>query len=79
MTNEERDKRIIEIHTAVTLLVDQVSRHDKSLYGNGQLGLCDRVKEVEDGCNNCKDGRSSLIALIVAGCALIGTMWKILG
>jgi hypothetical protein len=50
MNNDDRDKMIIEIHAAVHGLIDEVKRHDKSLYGNGQPGLIHRFDVLEVKC-----------------------------
>lgn len=47
MNNERRDELLLEIHSAVHSISGIVDRHDKTLYGNGQPGVCSRLKEVE--------------------------------
>lgn len=79
MTNDERDTKINEIHTAVQVLVSQIQRHERSLYGNGSPGLCTRVQKIEDKHENESREWASIISLIMSGCAIIGLLWKILG
>lgn len=48
MTNDERDKTMMEIHTAVTVIAEKVENHDADLYGNGKPGIkldVDRLKQ----------------------------------
>jgi hypothetical protein len=47
MTNDERDRLLLEIHSTVHTTKEDVRRHDRTLYGNGQPGLCTRLKELE--------------------------------
>lgn len=47
MTNDERDKMILETHDAVIGIVDKVKSHQTDLYGNGKSGIkidVDRLK-----------------------------------
>lgn len=47
MTNDERDKMILETHDAVIGMVDKVESHNTDLYGNGKAGIkidVDRLK-----------------------------------
>lgn len=47
MTNDERDKMMLETHDAVIGMVDKVESHNADLYGNGKLGIkidVDRLK-----------------------------------
>ena len=48
MTNDERDKILLEIRGLLKGLEKDISRHDKTLYGNGQPGICSRVQTLED-------------------------------
>lgn len=47
MNNDKRDGMIVEIHAVVHSLKDVIDRHDKTLYGNGQPGLCKRLNDLE--------------------------------
>jgi len=47
MNNETRDKYTIDTHAIVKAIAEQVGRHDKTLYGNGQPGICKRVQVIE--------------------------------
>ena len=47
MDDDERDKMIIETHSAVTSIKEKVEDHHADLYGNGKPGLkmdVDRLK-----------------------------------
>lgn len=48
MSNDERDKLLLEIHGMVTSMKGDIGRHEKTLYGNGQPGLCSQVQELKD-------------------------------
>lgn len=48
MTNDERDAILLEIHGFMKSLEKDVGRHEKTLYGNGQPGICSRVQTLED-------------------------------
>lgn len=48
MTNEERDAILLEIRGLMKGLEKDVNRHDKTLYGNGQPGICSRLQTLED-------------------------------
>ena len=82
MTNPERDKLIRETHEAVTVLVSTVKRHDKTLYGNGQPGLCKDFTKVQTAQLECPARKSNqpatkiaLGAMIIAG---ISMAWKLI-
>ncbi len=47
MTNDERDDKINDIHTAVMVMADKVNSHDNTLYGNGRDGVVTRVIKLE--------------------------------
>ena len=64
MTNDERDKMANETHAAVMRMDGLIAEHHKSLYGNGRIGLCDRVQILET---------SGKIAISI--CAFIGTLF----
>jgi hypothetical protein len=48
MTNDERDRLLLEIHGMMSSIKSDVGRHEKTLYGNGQPGLCTQVQELKD-------------------------------
>ena len=48
MTDEERDIILLEIRAGVRGLEKDILRHEKTLYGNGQPGLCTKVQELQD-------------------------------
>jgi hypothetical protein len=50
MNNTEIAAKLDEISGQVSeikVIAEAVGRHDKSLYGNGQRGLCSRVDQIE--------------------------------
>ncbi len=53
MTNEERDKLLIQMSADMQEIKGLVSRHDHSLYGNGQPGLVSRVQTIEQRQVDC--------------------------
>jgi hypothetical protein len=53
MTNDERDRMIMETHDAVLTITGMVHDHHKTLYGNGQPGLKDRFLVVEKAHTEC--------------------------
>jgi len=81
MNNEERDKMLIEIHSAVHKNTGLIQRHDKTLYGNGRPGLCTAVEKlINDHINeervviNNEKSVASVIAIVMAACSIAGTM-----
>ena len=48
MTNDERDAILLEIRGTLKGIEKDIARHDKTLYGNGQPGVCARVQSLED-------------------------------
>lgn len=52
ITAEER-QMLVEMHGDIKSLMGLVKRHDHSLYGNGQPGLCQRVQEMEHNQRDC--------------------------
>ena len=48
MTNDERDELLLEIRGMLKGLEKDIGRHEKTLYGNGQPGLCSQVQELKD-------------------------------
>jgi hypothetical protein len=53
MTNDERDKHILEIRADLKLLLSRASDHGHTLYGNGQPGLLSRVQSIEQRQQEC--------------------------
>ncbi len=43
MTNDERDAKISETHTAVMVIAEKVDEHHTTLYGNSKPGLKEDV------------------------------------
>ncbi len=88
MNNEERDSKIIDIHTAVMVMAEKVDNHDNSLYGNGQPGLVNDVTLLKDRQDHCPARQANtlggkrlgvayvmmVIGLIMATVSIIG-MW----
>lgn len=61
MTNEERDRMILETHDAVIPLKMLSERHDRSLYGDGSKdnpGVISRMQAVEQTHSECPARRS---------------------
>lgn len=90
MTNEERDRYIMETHDAIIRLVPKVEDHSKTLYGNGKPGLKEELALVKIKQNDCparnaysgdnKRLNVSYVMMIVAIIAVIVnivlSMWK---
>lgn len=53
MTNEERDKMIVETRDAVIGMVPAVGNHDETLYGNTKPGLVKDVTLLQERQNQC--------------------------
>ena len=71
MNNDERDKTMMEIHTAVTVIAEKVENHDTDLYGNGKPGIkmdVDRLKQ------NHKRASILFLMVIPAVLALVGRL-----
>jgi hypothetical protein len=52
MTDEDR-KMLRETHDAVLTIRGMVADHHTTLFGNGRIGLKDRVTILEQGQENC--------------------------
>ena len=50
-----------EIHSEQARLIDACRRHDMSLYGNGQPGLCQRMDSVQTRQKDCPARQAGLI------------------
>ena len=53
MTNDDRDKIIMEMHADIKTLLSKVADHGKTLYGNGVPGVLSRVQAVEQRQTDC--------------------------
>jgi len=92
MNNDDRDKlleeisaKVGDIHSTMKLHTDILARHDKSLYGNGNPGICQRVDTIDTLQQECRKGQRNRAAslpawvqniialgsLITAGAALV--------
>ncbi len=76
MTNEERDRLLMEIHTAVHSNTEVLKRHEKELFGNGRPGLSQRVDIMETCAKTKKESMTSIVAFITALGALAGFIWN---
>ncbi len=81
MNNEERDNKIIEIHTAVMVMAEKVDNHGETLYGDGQPGLVKDVTLLQERQNECParkattvEGKRLTIAGIVVAIAIIALL-----
>jgi hypothetical protein len=84
MTNEERDLMLTSIDNKLSTLItnnavteEKVARHDKSLYGNGNPGLCTRLQRIEDKVENNSSRVATIITFVMAASAVIGTLYQI--
>ena len=89
MNNDERDEKLIEIHTAVTVIAGKVDNHGNTLYGNGSPGLVKEVTlltERQDSCVARKaasiDGRrlrvSTVVMFITIAMAVITVIFSVI-
>ncbi len=74
MTNDERDKMLMDINGNLKAVLDLSKRHDKTLYGNGQPGLCTRLTKLEAGTA----AKMSLAGGLVSLMAAVGTWSAVL-
>ena len=84
MTNEQRDKKINEIHTAVTVIAGKVEEHHNTLYGNGRPGLAADMILLQNRQNECparkaasSDGKRLNIAYVMMSVGIIGLLFTI--
>ena len=61
MTNDERDTMIIEIHSKVGTLADNMGDVRKTLYGNGRPGVCERLQSIDEQQRACPARQASLL------------------
>ncbi len=85
MNNDERDVKLIEIHTAVTVIAGKVDNHGNTLYGNGNPGLVKEVTlltERQDSCSARKaasiDSKRLRVSTIVMVVTIISAVANIL-
>ena len=85
MTNEERDLMLQSIDTKLSTLIttsavtdEKVERHDKSLYGNGNPGICTRLQRIEDKVEHSATRYTNIITFIMAACAVLGVIYQFL-
>ena len=70
MTNEKRDELIMEMHGFLASLSNLANDLKKTVYGNGQPGLNDRVKELEINHQNCRTAKRNTLSFwlsVIAG------------
>ena len=79
MTNDERDKMIMETHDAVVRIMPMVEDHHLDLYGNGSdgsPGIKQSFAVLKNQHNNCRacsmDGKRYGIAMIMMIIAIVG-------
>ena len=83
MTNDQRDELLSEMAGDIKLLLEERKDTRKTLYGNGQPGICarvqqnsDSVRSIKEACKKqheeSKDKKSQSLAIYLAlGSALI--------
>jgi len=90
MTDAQRDKYIMEIHAKVSVIEGLAARHDQTLYGNGQPGVCKRLDQMEiqqrdcpareDFSHSARNNRLTAIGILVSVllsiCAMIVGAFK---
>ncbi len=64
MTNDERDRKISETHTAIMVMAEKVGNHDNTLYGNGQPGLVKDVTLLKAGNATPPGSKRTTVAII---------------
>ncbi len=78
MTDEERDELLIRLDERTKKIKDDLEDDYRALYGNGQPGLLDRVKMLEDwrlACQHHYGAVAVVIAFVVnAAIALYAAM-----
>jgi hypothetical protein len=81
MTNAERDKKINEMHAAIMVEASRTEEHHKTLYGNGQPGICkefDVVKTRQEECPARKAVQpSNKIANMAMFVAIAALVWQV--
>ena len=60
MTNEERDNKLSEIHTAVMVMADKVEGHGETLYGNARPGMVKDVTLLQERQNQCPARKATI-------------------
>lgn len=53
MSDAERDRLLLEIHSAVAVVASKVDDHHTALFGNGSPGVKARVQTLEDDQRQC--------------------------
>lgn len=76
MTNEERDKMMIEMHGNIKVIVSQVAEHHTFINGNGKPGAKEDVATLKINQTNCPARKAqstdnkrlnlAMVALVVA-------------
>ena len=74
MTNEERDTKIEQTHDAIIRAMPMIENHEKTLYGNGQVGLKDRVITLETTHRTGRGNAQFAISVMLAIIALVSVI-----
>ena len=84
MTNDQRDKMIMETHAMVTTTSKEVARVIKDIDGNGQKGIKERLGTVETKQDECpararsqRDGRMFVVTVCMALIAAGSFVWTV--
>jgi hypothetical protein len=85
MTNDERDRMLLDMHTKIGVMHEVVSDIKHDMYGNGKPGLKMDVamlkKQAEESSSNKKDRRAlffSVAALCTAVASVAIGVWKLI-
>ena len=84
MTNDERDRLIMETHDAVVKYGPKIEDHDLTLYGDGSKGNPGLkqdfavLQDQHDNCHGCSiDGKKMTLATIMMILTIIGLVGNI--
>ena len=66
MTNDERDKMIMEMHGDIKTLLKSDEDVRRTLYGNGKPEICNDVQILQTNQENCRRSRAANYALFIA-------------
>lgn len=81
MNNEERDKKLLEIHGAIMVMAENVGNHGETLYGNSKPGLVKDVfllQERQDQCPARKASTTEGKRLVVANVMIVVAIMSLL-
>ena len=74
MTNEERDTKIEQTHEAIIRVMPMIENHERTLYGNGQVGLKDRVVTLETSHKTGRGNAQFAISVTLGLIAIISVL-----